>query len=38
LIKPKGDSFALEVAKLSIVPAAVCPTAAKGVCDHTHTE
>jgi len=38
LNKPKGDSFALEVAKLSNVPAAVCPTAEKGVCDHTHTK
>jgi elongation factor Ts len=38
LSKPKGDSFALEVAKLSNVPAAVCPTAEKGVCNHTHTK
>ncbi len=38
LSKPKGDSFALEVARLSNVPAAVCPTAEKGVCNHTHTK
>lgn len=36
--KSKDDAFSIEVAKLSNVPPANCPTSEKGVCNHTHTK
>lgn len=36
--KRKDDAFSVEVSKLSNVPAAICPTSEKGVCNHTHTK
>lgn len=37
LEKQKDDAFAIEVSKLSGIPASECQTHEKGVCNHSHT-